>query len=423
VGRGKRLARQASIGRAKREWESTADALDSLVCLLSPAGRICRVNRVIEDWSLGTVSGVLGRPAHEVLHPGCADPHCRLARYFRTSLRSIAAGRRSRAHLQLTIEDRIRDFRVHPLRAVRDSVSARSVLVVTDVTALHEARGALEQLNAGLEARVQRRTRALRTLNGELRAEIGRRRAAQAALRSSGRELAALSAQLLRAQESERKRIALELHDSVGQSLSAVKYTIERALGMIRRSQAGEVEAALALSVRRIQEAAEAIRAISTNLRPRVLDDLGAASALQWFCRQFAETYPGIRVKLSVAVDDRTVPERLATVVFRSLQELLNNVAKHARARTVWVSLYRAGGTLVLQVRDDGVGPPQRRGRRAPGGSGLRNLLERAQLSGGTFRFGPAPDAPGAQAEVAWPLEPAGRRRRTAPAAHAPGPE
>jgi signal transduction histidine kinase len=365
-----RRGQQASIGRAKREWESTADALGALVCLLDHKGLIRRVNRVVEDWSLGSVSGVLGRPAHAVLHPDCDDPRCPLVRYLGNALAAVGAGRRARARLQCLINRRSLQFSMRPMRADEGRGVARfTVLIVEDATALQQTRAALERLNAGLELRVRTRTRALRDSNRELRAEIARRRGAEMALRRSRNELAVLSAQLIRAQESERKRIALELHDSVGQSLSAVKYTVERALGMVRQPRLGDSEAALTLSVRRIQETAEAIRAISANLRPRVLDDLGAVSALQWFCREFAETYPGIAVKVDLGVGDHSVPDRLSTVVFRCLQELMNNVAKHARANTVWVSLSRDADTLVLQVRDDGIGPPRHRGGRPAAGS------------------------------------------------------
>lgn len=399
-------SRHATIGRAKREWESTVDALDVLVCLLSPDGRIRRVNRVVEDWGLGPVAGVLDRSAHELLHPDCTAEHCALARFLQAGLPGAPGARRTRAALHLAIGERVLQCRLRPLRAARRRVAdAHTVLLVADVTALHEARAALEQINAGLERRVRARTRALRRSNVELRAEVLRRRGVEATLRRSRNELAELSAQLIRAQEGERRLIARELHDSVGQSLSAVKYTVERALSMVRQPQLGDPGAVLALSVRRIQESAEAIRAISANLRPRILDDLGAASAVQWFCREFAETYPAIAVRVELGVADGAVPGRLTTVVYRCLQELMNNVAKHAQANTVWVRLRRTAGSLELQVRDDGVGIVPRRAGRTAGGAGLRNLRERAQMTGGQFRIGaPSGSVPGVRARVIWPL-------------------
>jgi two-component system NarL family sensor kinase len=195
----------------------------------------------------------------------------------------------------------------------------------------------------------------------------------------------------------------VELHDSVGQSLSAVKYTLERGVEMLRQPQLGDPAAALQLAVQRIQETAESIRSISTHLRPRILDDLGAASAAQWFCRHFAETYPALAVVVDVTVRDRQVPDRLATVVYRGLQELLNNVAKHAKARRALIKLSLADRNLLLQVQDDGVGLESATAESRRRGSGLRNLRERAQMTGGQFTVSRAPGR-GTLAQLSWRL-------------------
>ncbi len=161
---------------------------------------------------------------------------------------------------------------------------------------------------ANLETRVRNRTQALVDANRDLRNEISRREQAEVALRASRNELRALSAQLIGAQEGERKRIAVELHDSVGQSLSAVKYSLERGVEMLRNPKLGDPATVFQLAVKRIQETAESIRDISTHLRPRILDELGAASAVQWFCRDFADIYPSLTVVVDVKVDDPQVP-------------------------------------------------------------------------------------------------------------------
>src|SRR5260221_6606710 len=251
-------------------------------------------------------------------------------------------------------------FTIRPMRlrpgTEADRGDPRAVLVVSDLSALYRAQDALERLNSSLESRVRVRTQALADANRDLQNEIIRREQAEVALRASRNELMALSEQLIGAQEGERKRIAVELHDSVGQSLSAVKYTLERGLELLRQPRRGDSAAVFELAVRRIQETAEGIRAISMNLRPKILDNLVAASAVQSFCRDFAEIYPSITIVTELSVGDREVPDRLATVVYRCVQELLNNVAKHADARSVLVKLWLEGGGLMLQVRDNGVG-------------------------------------------------------------------
>jgi signal transduction histidine kinase len=255
---------------------------------------------------------------------------------------------------------------------------------------------------------VRARTQALADVNRDLRNEIIRREQAEVALRGSRNELVALSEQLIGAQEGERKRIALELHDSVGQSLSAVKYTLERGMELLRQPRLGNPGAVFQLAVRRIQETAESIRSISMNLRPKLLDDLGAASAVQWFCRDFAEIYPSLTVVTELSVNDGQVPDRLATVVYRSVQELLNNVAKHSRAKHVVVKLSMEDNALLLEVRDNGVGLEKATPESRRHGSGLRNLRERAQMTGGQFNIVQAPGR-GTLAQLSWRLEDADR--------------
>jgi signal transduction histidine kinase len=141
------------------------------------------------------------------------------------------------------------------------------------------------------------------------------------------------------------------------------------------------------------------------NLRPPVLDDLGAASAVSWFCREFAQSYPTLQLQEAVSVSDADVPERLGIAVFRSVQELLNNVAKHAQAHRVLVSLSRRVDRLVLEVNDDGVGL----WKVAPAtalrsGRGIHNLRERAEMTGGQFTLSSGEAGAGSHARIEWRL-------------------
>jgi signal transduction histidine kinase len=408
--------RLAAIGRAKLEWESTADALAALVCMLGSDGRVMRVNRVVEDWSLGTVANVLGQNAHSLLHRDCRNRRCALAGFLKQSLTQIRHGKSQQFDRHEVIGGRFLQLTIRPMRqqsgAGTETSDPRAVLVATDQSELHRAQDALEQLNADLESRVRARTQALADANRDLRNEIIRREQAEVALRSSRNELMALSEQLIGAQEGERKRIAVELHDSVGQSLSAVKYSLERGVEMLRKPKLGDPAAVFKLAVQRIQQTAESIRSISTHLRPRILDELGAASAVQWFCRDFAEIYPSLSVVADVKVDDGHVPGRLATVVYRALQELLNNVAKHAKARHALVKLSLEDNVLVLEVRDNGVGFDTATAESRRHGSGLRNLRERAQMTGGQFSITRAPGR-GTLAQLIWRLDAEERRDAT----------
>src|SRR5882757_9031848 len=272
-----------AIEKAKHEWEFTVDALTALVCLLDPDGIVLRANRVVEHWGLGSVGGVIGKGVHSVLHPACADADCEVARGLREAFLKLRNSFPQEFEVYSSGSDRTLQYVLRPMRAGDDTAApptdARNVLVVTDVSALRRAQRALENVNLDLESRVELRTRELHDSNRELRNEVARREHAELELRASRNNLALLSEQLIQAQEVERRRIALELHDSVGQSLSAIKYTLERAIIMVQRGNLGSPESVLTLAVQRIHETADGIRAISMNLRPQMLDNLGAASA------------------------------------------------------------------------------------------------------------------------------------------------
>jgi signal transduction histidine kinase len=399
----------AAIQKAKLEWECTADALSALVCLLNGQGLVLRANRVIEHWGLGTVGGVIGQNAHAVLHPACRNARCEVARGIADANTKLGNGVSHEFEYHSLPADQTFRVTLQPMRAGAASGAprdSRTVMVVTDVSLLRRTQLALQNANLNLESRVRVRTRELNEANRDLRNEVARRERAEQELRASRNDLALLSEQLIQAQELERRRIALELHDSVGQSLSAIKYTLERAIIMMQRGTVGNPESALVLAVQQIHETADGIRAISMNLRPRILDSLGAASAASWFCREFGEIYPSLHVCTDITAQNEDIPQRIATHLFRCIQELLNNVAKHARAHNVWIVLKRNGDVLSLLVRDDGVGLPERVDdptRR--GGSGIRNLRERAEMTGGVFAVTAAFDG-GTAVRITWALAP-----------------
>ncbi len=220
--------------------------------------------------------------------------------------------------------------------------------------------------------------------------DLTKRRKAEDALRESGKELRILSNQLLSAEEKERKRIARELHDSIGQALSAIKFSVENALGQLRKisdpSELEPLEALIPLTQKTIEE----VRRIVKDLRPSILDDLGILATINWFCREFQKFYAGIRVKVDLKVREDVIPSNLKTVIYRILQEALNNVAKHSAADLVLLSLAQRDRRIILRIQDNGMGfdvsetismTPSRRG------FGLASMRERAGLSGADFQI------------------------------------
>jgi len=397
---------RAAIARAKVEWEYTVDTLPHLICLLDSAGFVVRVNRVVERWDLGAIGDLLGRDLHGVLHAQCPGRGCALLGAVTEAWAALGRGEPAEFELRDALLERALQVSLRRSSAEGDNTAdAMSVAIVSDVTALHLAREALNTMNSELEIRVRQRTAELTDAIRDLRNEIVRRETAEQALRRSRNDLATLSRQLMTAQEKERKRIARELHDSVGQQLSAVKYSLERAELAQQQARPHETQAILQRAIASLQDTLAELRSIAMNLRPQVLDDLGAASAVSWFCREFAQSYPMLGVRESLAVVDADIPDRLGTAVFRSVQELLNNVAKHARAHQVTISLARALDRLVLEVADDGVGLGATAwSTTVGGGRGIHNLREQAAMTGGEFSLRSGDAGSGTRARVEWRL-------------------
>jgi len=400
---------RVSIARAKTEWETTVDALPDLICLLDSTGRVMRVNRVVERWNLGSITGALGRDLHGLLHDSCVPEACALQAALITAESGVRNGEIEEFELRDAILGRALHLTLRPMTSVDAEAAVTSdvfaVAIVADVTDLHLAREALHAVNAELETRVRMRTDELGDANRDLQNEIMRRETAEQALRRSRNELATLSRQQIAAQENERKRIARELHDSVGQQLSAIKYSLERIEPALQSRMPEAQLPVLRRAVTGLQDVLEELRGIAMNLRPPVLDDLGAASAVSWFCREFAQSYPALQLQETVSVSDADVPERLGIAVFRSVQELLNNVAKHAQAHRVIVSLSRSLDRLVLEIDDDGVGL----GKTTPAaslrsGRGIHNLRERAEMTGGQFTISSGESGSGSHARIEWRL-------------------
>jgi PAS domain S-box-containing protein len=204
-------------------------------------------------------------------------------------------------------------------------------------------------------------------------------------LRTSENRLRLLSSQLLVAQEKERRRVAAELHDSIVASLSAVKFQIENVANQMKQGTAKPES--IGLLIERIQESIVETRRIMADLRPSVLDDLGIAPAISWFCREFQKTYPSINIEKEIGTEERDVPESLKTAIFRISQEALNNIAKHSKANHVNLSLQKNDTGIELTIRDNGQGfnlntiRPDGPGK----GLGLVGMRERAELSDGVF--------------------------------------
>jgi signal transduction histidine kinase len=223
-------------------------------------------------------------------------------------------------------------------------------------------------------------------------------------VRERTRDLEILSSRLLNAQEAERKRIAVDLHDGIGQCLSAVKFMVETVIEQLAGKEADPEIKSLDALVPLLQESSEEIRNIIMNLRPSILDDLGILATIGWFCRQFTSVYSHIRLAKTIEIAEDQVPDALKTILFRILQEAMNNIAKHADAEAVSIYLGKTGNALELRIEDDGCGFHADR-LMASGSSfqafGLTGMKERVELSGGRFAIHSAPGK-GTRVDARW---------------------
>ncbi len=224
-------------------------------------------------------------------------------------------------------------------------------------------------------------------------------------LRESRDEQRRLSGLLVTIQEDERRRIALDLHDGLGQSLSLIKLSIENTARLLAAGEAGEASESLQQLLPRVREALVEVRRVSTELRPPILDDLGILPTLSWFFRELKAACSHLVIEKAFNVAEHEVPVPLHITLYRIVQEATNNIVKHAGADFVRVSLDRVDEVLRLRIEDNGCGFDPGSIRCTEGvsrGLGLLSMKERASFSGGSCRIASAPGQ-GTRIDVSWP--------------------
>jgi signal transduction histidine kinase len=243
---------------------------------------------------------------------------------------------------------------------------------------LRRAENALQASNERLEASVAEKTQQLRASRDELRALYGH---------------------ASEVREEERMTVAREVHDDLGQKLTAAIFEVG-ALQERFCNVGKDVTKQTARVVELLQEGLESVRRICLDLRPAVLDELGMAEAVRWLSRDFQRRF-GIRCRAVIQGTEEYVPKGVEIAVFRIVQECLANVARHAEAESADVQLRVEPGKLHLVVRDDGVGLPDGALTRE-GSYGIRGMRERVSSMEGTMGVKAA--NPGTVIEISIPL-------------------
>jgi len=334
--------------------------------LVDARGVVLDVGAQSAGGPLQRVADRRGVGVHERLHPGCQDVECVLRRSLAYVLPAVPEVGTLEWELQDDLSGRTLRLCAKRTFATTLGDAALVLLTVSDITEGRKLTGILRETNREL---------------AELLTQESVEKEAQLARLDC--KLRTLSAELIMAQEAERRRIADDLHDSLGQCLSVAKLTLETAMdrtaghpGAVDVSRAfGQVKAAIA-----------EVRSIVRNLRPSMLEEFGLDSTLELLCHEFGLSRPGLTVEHRITGEVGDLPMLVCVSVVRILQEALNNAAKHAAATHIEVHAEFAAGKVVLRVQDNGAGFDARQvGRRR--GLGLSTMRERAERTGGACKI------------------------------------
>ncbi len=334
---------EEQLRQANEEWEQTFNAVPDLVAIIDCDHRIVRANRPMTERFADSGGTLCGRPCYEVVHgmdrPPDSCPHLALLR----------DGREHTAEVRVEQVGRTYFASASPLRDAKGQLWG-SVHVARDIT---------------------------------------RSKRAAAELQASREQLRSLTARLAQTQEDERRALARELHDRIGQTLVALDIDLHIARDTGPLTDTGRWRDRIDACIGGVRQVADRLDDIMAELRPAVLDDLGLSDALAWLGQRHEE-----RTRTRTEVDTDRLSRRLAdgteTAVFRIAQEALTNVTKHASATRVTIRLREFSKSLRLTIKDNGAGfdPERTDGRR---GYGMLNMRERALAMGGECRIKSVP--------------------------------
>lgn len=404
-----------NISRAKKQWELIVDSLPQLIIAIDHNERITRVNRTIETWGIGKVNKVEGLYILDFLKCLNKDfandawtsdwPYI----WQQINKKNLIQRKIRKGKIAKTFLYTLRKFPDYDIK--KDQCFA--VLFIDDITTRQDIEESLKAHAQDLEEQVNKRTKELKRSKERLEHELLTVNIAKEELKKSQECRLDLLRYLFTAQETDRKRIAYELHDSIGQSLGATKFKIEELLlnrqNFINDNEYDQFNDV----VETIKNSINEVRHIAMDLRPAMLDDLGALATLKWFCREFKNTYADITVKLLLNVNESDISYDKKIVIFRIVQETFNNIVKHANATNIILELNNSDSGLIMQINDNGCGFDKEfltntksttcinDNKTLRCSFGINSMRERAESTNGKFAIISTPDD-GTSIIVSW---------------------
>ncbi|MBM2827824.1 MAG: Signal transduction histidine kinase [Actinobacteria bacterium] len=358
--------------RYRRLFET---AKDGILILDAETGRITDANPFLQDL-LGYSQGeLLGKmlweigPFRDIAASRAAFRKLQRKKYIRYD--NLPLETKGRRHRYVEFVSNV--YRVNGTKVIQCNIR--------DNTARHQAEEVLANFSKELEKRVEERTTELLTANKLLKKMLDEGKRAEEEIRKSRERLRNLSGSLQSLLEDERTRISREIHDELGQALTALKIDLSLTRRSLVSGGHAEQSAKVHENERAVNRIIRTVRKIATDLRPGILDELGVAAAIEWMAKDFQKR-TGIGCKVVLQGVDNISDTVRATAIFRVVQEALTNVMRHAAASRVNVSLKKKDRTLVVEVRDNGIGITE--GRMIGSKSfGLIGIRERVRLLGG----------------------------------------
>ncbi|MGD0398299.1 MAG: PAS domain S-box protein [Syntrophobacteraceae bacterium] len=405
-------ASNEEVQRLNRRNQLILDAAGEGVVGVDLAGKVTFINPAGAGLAGYQVEELIQKDFHQVVHHSRADgapypvDECPMFESL-----SIGVARRERNEVFWRKDGTSFSVAYSSTPILEEGQILGAVITFRDITLRKLALEELNKYRDHLEDLVKERTTELAMANEQLTREIEERERTEAelhrahdelelrvkertaSLEKANAELRQIPSRLISVQEEERKRLASELHDSIGQTLAALKLWVEMVLRLRDEGNDSAAFDRLGQFVPILQRSIEETRNIYMGLRPPMLDNMGLLATLEWLRRENMRLYPDHHIELEVGIAEEKIPESLKASIFRVAQEALNNIAKHSKAEWVDISLSKNGSGIELIVSDDGVGMDlDLTLRTSPAKSlGLTSMRERAELTGGSFSIESTP--------------------------------